>query len=456
MPLLRRHVLVALIAVCNLFCYADRTNIGLVILEWPDLSKGQVANVLASFFYGYLITQILGGYLAHKYGARWVLFGGVALWTLCDLSTVWSRHSGVMALLMLSRIGLGMGEGSTFLANTLQGQSGTPLKRSSACELCRWRADLGTIFALCATPQIIHGVGWEWVFYVFAILNLAWLCLWFTAGYSSPEQDPHITRDERDYIVRSRRSIDDRRDEEDVDDALLKKKTDVPAELRVEDRAVRAHDGTTWKDWTSGGVIAIIVAHFTFNWGWYVLLSWLPKFFKDVYKIDVNDGAGKNALYLILPYTMGYLGLVGVGSLSDYMLSRKYVTLLNARKICQGVGAFGPGLALLILAIGCKSFSPIVTSAILSFGLCTGRATASGYWTNMLDQRVPASTLMGVSNTIATIPGIVGNLLTGAILHASGDGSENWEWVWGVGAIVYAFGGVFYLIFAEAPLRRCD
>lgn len=53
---------------------------------------------------------------------------------------------------------------------------------------------------------------------------------------------------------------------------------------------------------------------------------------------------------------------------------------------------------------------------------------------------------MGLSNTIATIPGIVGNILTGWILHAHND---NWSLVFLVAAGVYALGGAIYVCLAS-------
>ena len=40
-----------------------------------------------SFFYGYLATQILGGWLADRYGGKVVLGAGVLLWSFFTLIT---------------------------------------------------------------------------------------------------------------------------------------------------------------------------------------------------------------------------------------------------------------------------------------------------------------------------------------------------------------------------------
>jgi ACS family sodium-dependent inorganic phosphate cotransporter len=53
---------------------------------------------------------------------------------------------------------------------------------------------------------------------------------------------------------------------------------------------------------------------------------------------------------------------------------------------------------------------------------------------------------MGLSNTAATIPGIIGVYVSGLILETTG----SWALVFQTAAGVYVFGLVFYLIFASS------
>jgi len=53
--------------------------------------------------------------------------------------------------------------------------------------------------------------------------------------------------------------------------------------------------------------------------------------------------------------------------------------------------------------------------------------------------------LMGITNTAGTIPGIIGVLISGWILEATG----SWALVFQVSAAVAAFGMVFYLTFGS-------
>ena len=57
-----------------------------------------------------------------------------------------------------------------------------------------------------------------------------------------------------------------------------------------------------------------------------------------------------------------------------------------------------------------------------------------------------AATLMGISNTFATIPGIVGNIVTGWLLYL---GNGDWTMVFNVIIVVYLIGGIVYLALAR-------
>jgi ACS family sodium-dependent inorganic phosphate cotransporter len=56
-----------------------------------------------------------------------------------------------------------------------------------------------------------------------------------------------------------------------------------------------------------------------------------------------------------------------------------------------------------------------------------------------------AGTLMGISNTAGTIPGVIGVYISGLIIEWTND----WALVFQVAAGVYIFGMIFYLVFAS-------
>ena len=72
----QRTILVALCFAAVFICYVDRVNISLAIIAMKDefgWDKTTQGWVMSSFFIGYLTTQILGGWLADRYGGKPVL-----------------------------------------------------------------------------------------------------------------------------------------------------------------------------------------------------------------------------------------------------------------------------------------------------------------------------------------------------------------------------------------------
>lgn len=78
--------------------------------NWNSKEKGLL---LSSFFYGYITTQFIGGYLAAKYGGN-VIFGcGIGLTALLTLLTPLAANISLYMLLAV-RIIEGIFEGMTF------------------------------------------------------------------------------------------------------------------------------------------------------------------------------------------------------------------------------------------------------------------------------------------------------------------------------------------------------
>lgn len=87
------------------FDYADR-------FDWDEESQGQV---LAAFYYGYLITHLPGGALAQKFGGKYIMGFSVLSTAIFTLMTPIIAHMGSIALTIL-RFVEGLGEVSDCFA----------------------------------------------------------------------------------------------------------------------------------------------------------------------------------------------------------------------------------------------------------------------------------------------------------------------------------------------------
>jgi MFS family permease len=309
---------------------------------------------------------------------------------------------------------MGLGEGVLFPSLHQIAGSWYPLQeRSYLVALVASGIDLGTILSLVVAPLILNAWGWPWIFGVFGALSLLWVLAFAVWGYSRPEDDPHISGQELDFIQRNRTA-------------------DHPGHV-----AVDADEDKSAVDWRvllgSRAAWAVYVAHICTNYSWYVLLGWSPQYCQQVLKIDLDGGVAA------IPYVAGYAGTMLFGRLGDWFVVTYGARELHVRQGMNALSLLGSAFFLYSLRFA-QSAGVAVT--LMAFALFTSRASNAGFWVNMIDIGAPshAAHVMGVSNTLATIPGIVGNVVTGKILAATGD----WNMVFGVAAAVAVVGAVVF------------
>lgn len=80
--------------------------------------------------------------------------------------------------------------------------------------------------------------------------------------------------------------------------------------------------------------MALVSAQIGHDWGFYVMSTDLPKFFKGVLQTDVRN----NGLYSSFPFFVMWIFSVGSGVLCDYMINNNYISVTNARKALTGIG----------------------------------------------------------------------------------------------------------------------
>lgn len=125
--------------------------------------------------------------------------------------------------------------------------------------------------------------------------------------YSNPGSHPFISREEREFL--------------EIEIGQLKRNNDLPP--------------TPWSSiLVSVPMIALVCAQIGHDWGFYVMVSDLPKYMSDVLRFSIKD----NGLYSSLPYLFMWGVSVSTGFLSDFLIVRNCLTITGARKIFTGVG----------------------------------------------------------------------------------------------------------------------
>ena len=157
---------------------------------------------------------------------------------------------------------------------------------------------------------------------------------------------------------------------------------------------------------------AIYVAHWTHNWSWYLLLSWLPKLLTQR-GADVT-GAG---FLSTLPPLIAFLLANGGAAVADrVLLARMQLSVTAMRRIMGAFAHLGPSVALALLALLADP-GPAVSAVLACGAIGFGALTMSAFWPNIMDVAPKhPGIVVGISNTMATLPGILCNLSTGFLL----------------------------------------
>ena len=362
-----RWRVVAMIATAFVLGNMDKVNMSVAVipmaqeLGWSGLERGLVSS---SFFWGYTLTQVPGGYISTKIGGAKVLAAGVFLWSLGTLIAPPAAQLSLMAL-CLTRMIVGMGEGvAPSAATSVLAKTMPPNERTRAVATVWGGLDVGSVVGLLLCGPLIRAFGWSSVFYLFGFLGLLWCTLW---PLFKPEEVQEVEDAHQQYSAMS--SI-----EEPVE---LDEKFSPPETISV-----------PWGEFfTSLPVWAVTVAHFSFNWGYYTLLAWLPSYFELALGLAVD----KSSFLTLIPYLAMTSMMPLVGPTADGMVERG-VPLTTVRKICQGVAFVGPAICMVACALltptTAASATPMVTTAIvslLSIAFALGAWSRGGLYCNHQD-----------------------------------------------------------------------
>ncbi|MGO8803549.1 ACS family MFS transporter [Candidatus Binatus sp.] len=407
----QRYTVVALFFLGTALCYIDRISISVAIIPLArqfGYNSAAQGLVLSAVFWGYLWTQLVGGWMADRFGGHRVLAAGVAIWSLATFVTPLAAGAAFSALLA-ARVLLGLGEGVNFPSiHSLTARWTLPSERARVLSVNYSGMYVGTVAALSASPLIITSLGWPALFYISGALGAAWVVVWMYLAADRPETSSRIGAAELELITSLRSA--------------------APRAIRVPWAAI-ARERAVW---------AIVVAHFCSNFGFNILLLWLPTYLHHTFAVPLERVGG----YSIIPWIVTFFTITFSGWLADALIARG-LGVGTVRKSMQ-TAAFAIG-AISLLAVPAAG-SPATAVALLAVAASANGISSAAFGVNHLDVAPTyAGILMGISNTIATIPGIIGVAATGLIVQAT----RSFSAVFILIAAVYGLGMFFYLRWAS-------
>jgi len=383
--------------------------------EWGQEVTGVI---LSSYFFGYLVSQVPGGRAAEVFSAKWILFASVVL---NIVPTIFTPPAAMLhwSLLVVLRIIEGVGGGFSFPALHVMISKWAPVEeRSLISSIIYAGTAVGTVLSLLFTGIIVQYMSWEAVFYIMGGLSSVWCLLWWLMITDSPQTNPYISDEERDYIASSLGV---------GDEEVTKKKLSVP-----------------WKHvWTSIPFYAILLSHLFSNFGWYTLLIETPIYYDQVLKLTMN----KITIYSSFPFFMLWLYSLLLSAYQSKLIRRKSITVTTARKISTFLASAVPAICLVTVSfLQCQEgliFALMAIATMLMGGMF------SGFLSNHIDIAPRfAGTLMGITNTVATIPGIIVPIIVGQLTKTNHT-REQWSIILNSAAVFLVLEAVVYTVFGS-------
>ncbi|MCL4131352.1 UNVERIFIED_CONTAM: hypothetical protein GTU68_038293 [Idotea baltica] len=352
-------------------------------INWNEKAQGRV---LGSFFYGYFLTNFAGGRLADKFGGKRVFGAGVLLTSVLAFFLPAAAQYSEKAFAFI-RVLQGMTEGVTFPSmNTLMSNWVQPSRRALFMSRVTGGTIIGTVVTLSGGGWLAQtSFGWPCIFYLSGAIGLIYSLIWFHMVSDNPRTHSNVTEEERNLILQ-----------------------DLGHDKLFND-VEKSSQHTPWKKvFTSKPFIAVMVVHFGSSFGFYFLLTELPTYLSTVHHFDIKS----NGLISSLPYMLMWILSVLYANQVHRLTSNKVLSIRMARKISTSLGQFGPMVLLLCISLaGCNSLAA-VTIICLAVGM--SGFVQCGFFCGFQDLAPNyAGTITGISNTIASIAGVIAPRITG-------------------------------------------
>ncbi|KAI8346959.1 major facilitator superfamily domain-containing protein [Mortierella sp. GBAus27b] len=218
-----RYWIILLCGLGLIISYADRSNMAVAIVaisQEHGYTKSQQGIILAAFFFGYILTPIIGGTLADRYGGKPILAVGGLVWSVCTLLTPLTSGMG-LHWIVIARVLLGLGEGVAFPSiHSMIGVWIPPGERSKAVATVTGFGYMGTIISLpISSALVVSPWGWRGIFWLFGTLGLVWSATWQFLGASEPASCSWITESELQWITQQQQ-LERRTDQSSRRDSL--------------------------------------------------------------------------------------------------------------------------------------------------------------------------------------------------------------------------------------------
>ena len=168
-----------------------------------DWDSDTIANLLAAFYYGNIITQMLGGYLGRVFGERYPLMVCMSIIAALELLLPSLARWSPWALFS-ARILMGLASGPIFpLIYSLITVWASPAEKATLLGIAFTGYSFSSIFNYPVSSLLcLTGIdnGWPLIFYVPDTTAVVWVIAFYFITSDSPEAHPRISMEEKTYL----------------------------------------------------------------------------------------------------------------------------------------------------------------------------------------------------------------------------------------------------------------
>lgn len=149
----------------NLFNYLDRYVLSAVLTPLQDelhINNGQAGRLVTAFMIGYFVTSPIFGWLGDRFPRKWLIAGGILVWSL---GTMLTGFAPTYISMILFRVLVGLGEASyATVSPSLISDSYAPEKRNNAITIFYVAIPVGAALGTIIGGYIAMHWGWRHAF----------------------------------------------------------------------------------------------------------------------------------------------------------------------------------------------------------------------------------------------------------------------------------------------------
>lgn len=411
----RAWFITILLALFMLINFIDKVGIGLVavpMMEELKLTPTEFGVVAGSFFWFFAISGVVGGFLANRFSAKWMLMVMVVVWSLAQLPIIFSSS---VAMIIVSRVLLGIGEGPASPVAFHACYKWFPdNKRNLPISVINQGSGIGLLVAGIGIPLITANWGWRTNFSVMAMIGVLWGLLWLVFGAEGKVVTEHVAASET-------------------------------KEVNVTEGggfARRIPYGMLLRDPTVLGVFAL---HFTAFWGLALTLTWLPAYMQKGLGFDGVTSGRLFALVVLINMPIS----LGLSWWSQRMLGRG-VSARSGRAVLSSIALLVAGIlfvALLFLPL--QGMQKVILLAIAS-GLTPVIYSLGAAMMGSVSPDSQRGAMLAIENSIASLAGVMAPVLMGRLIETTeGPIAQGYEAGFAVSGVLLILGGIVGLIWVN-------